>query len=65
MKSIIITRPHSKHNHLNDKINAMMPYLMERAKKIASLEKAKHEAMMEEIRKQNEEFQRLHSKNAV
>ncbi len=43
----------------------MMPYLMERAKKIASLEKAKHEAMMEEIRKQNEEFQRLHSKNAV
>ncbi|WP_404973095.1 hypothetical protein [Vibrio campbellii] len=65
LNSIIVIRPHSKHNHLNDKVNAMMPYLMKRAKKIASLEKAKHEAMMEEVRKQNEEFQRLRSKNAV
>ncbi len=65
LNSIIVIRPHSKHNHLNEKVNAMMPYLMKRAKKIASLEKAKHEAMMEEVRKQNEEFQRLRSKNAV
>ncbi|WMN64861.1 hypothetical protein [Vibrio parahaemolyticus] len=65
LRGIIISRPHSKHNHINDKINTMMPYLMERAKKIASLEKAKHEAMMEEARKQHEEFQRLRSKNAV
>ncbi|MGR5412416.1 hypothetical protein ACPV5T_07890 [Vibrio astriarenae] len=65
LRGIIISRPHSKHNHLNDKINTMMPYLMERAKKIASLEKAKHEAMMEEARKQHEEFLRLRSKNAV
>ena len=52
LKEIIIIRPYSKHNHLNDNINSMMPYLMERAKEIAVIEKAKHESMLEESRKQ-------------
>ena len=35
-----------------------MPYLMERAKKIAVIEKARYESMLEESRKQQEEIQR-------
>lgn len=65
LRSIIIVRPHSKHNHLNDKINSMMPYLMERAKKIAAIEKAKREAILEENRKQWEELQRFRGESNV
>lgn len=65
LRDIIIIRPHSKHNHLNDEINAMMPYLMGRAKKIAAIKRAKHEAMLEENRKQWEELKRLRGKSAV
>lgn len=64
LKEFIIIRPHSKHNHVNEKINAMMPLLMERAKKVAVIEKAKHEAQLEENRKIWEELQRLRG-NAV
>jgi len=65
LKEIIIIRHHSKHNHLNDKINFMMPDLMERAKKIAVIEKAEHEAMLAVCRKQKEEYQQLLSNNPV
>lgn len=65
IKEVIITHPHSQHNHLNDKINDMMPFLMERAKQIAVIEKAKHEAILEESRKKWEELQRLRGKTPV
>ena len=64
LKEIIIIRQHSKHNHHNEKINAMMPYLIERAKKIATIEKSKREAKLEESRKQ-QEFLKLRGKIAV
>ena len=65
LKEIIIIRSHSKHNHRNDKIDSMMPYLMMRAKKIAVIEKTKHEAMLDESRKQREKFQLLLGNTAV
>ena len=42
----------------------MMPYLIERAKKIATIEKSKREAKLEESRKQ-QEFLKLRGKIAV
>lgn len=48
LSEIIVVRSHSKHNHLNDRINKLMPVLIKRAKSIETEEKAKHEAMLKE-----------------
>ncbi|WP_197734987.1 hypothetical protein [Photobacterium damselae] len=54
LKQVIVVRPHSKHNHLNEKINFLMPVLMQRAKDIAALEKVKHEETLKAIEEFNQ-----------
>lgn len=53
LKQVIVVRPQSKHNHLNEKINSLMPVLMKRAKDIAVVEKVKHEEVLKEIERLN------------
>ncbi|MDD9158521.1 hypothetical protein PVK64_20380 [Aliivibrio sp. S4TY2] len=60
LKQIILIRPHSQHNYLNEKINSVIPMLMQRVKTIAAIE----EVQRENSRKRLEEFN-LNRKAAV